>query len=65
MDDEELRTLYELNNNFKLIRNADLLICVTLSSSIGDVKISNRIVGNKILDLLIRETNESIKRKIE
>ena len=65
MTEEELSTLQALKKDYLRIRNNGLLQSVTLNTIVGDFKISNKSIGNMVVDLLIKELSVAISEGLE
>ena len=62
---EGVKNLESLRNAYQRIRNEGLATGITINTMVGDYPIKNPQVVTAVLDFLIREVNDQIKKEIE
>lgn len=61
---DKLDKIKELNAQYKLLRKNGMVIKVDLLTDIGIYTIKNANIVNKVLDLLIRESQKQIESEV-
>lgn len=61
---KELETMKELNTQYKILRNNGLVGAIDIRVNIGTYSVKNKTIINKILDLLILESQKQIEREV-
>ena len=61
---DDLDKIKELNTQYKLLRNNGMVVEVKLITNIGAYSIKNLNVISKVLDLLIRESQNQIESEV-
>lgn len=64
MNMKELKTMKELNTQYKILRNNGLVDAIDIRTNIGTYSVKNKNIINKILDLLILESQKQIEREV-
>lgn len=64
MNMKELETMKELNTQYKILRNNGLVGAIDIRTNIGTYSVKNKNIINKILDLLILESQKQIEREV-
>ena len=64
MNEQIVKTLEELRNDFQRIRDEKMATGITIHTLIGDYPIKNQQVVVTVLDLLIKEANDQIRKII-
>lgn len=64
MNMKELETIKELNTQYKILRNNGLVGAIDIRANIGKYSVKNKTIINKILDLLILESQKQIEREV-
>lgn len=60
----KIEQLKALNTQYRQIRKEELVYCVELKATNGVHGIANKEIINKIVDLLIRESQKQIEREV-
>ena len=62
---EDIRQLEKLRDAYQRIRGESLATGITINTLAGDYPIKNQQVVSAVLDFLIREVSDQIKKEID
>ncbi len=65
MNEETIKTLTALRDAYQKIRTEKLAKGIVINTLIGDYEITNQQIVATVLDLLIHEANEGIRKEVD